>query len=87
LTENLERCAQGDLAVEIDVSAGDADTAAAHESFSTIGKAMTKMIGSIRSLAEDAKSLSASAIDGQLDKRADEGKYRGEYRQIVSGLN
>jgi PAS domain S-box-containing protein len=87
LTANLERCAQGNLSIEIDVSAGDTDTAAAHEAFTTIGNAMSKMIGSIRSLAADVKSLSASAVVGQLDKQADEGKYQGEYREIVSGLN
>jgi methyl-accepting chemotaxis protein len=87
LTANLERCAQGNLSVEINVSAGDQDTAAAHEAFTTIGNAMSKMIGSIRSLAADVKSLSASAVIGQLDKQADEGKYQGEYREIVSGLN
>ncbi|MCC6124740.1 MAG: MCP four helix bundle domain-containing protein [Pirellulales bacterium] len=87
LTKNLERCAQGDLAVKIDITDGDADTAAAHEAFSTIGSAMSKMIDSVRSLAEDVKSLSGAAAVGQLDQRAEEGKYRGEYRDIVAGLN
>jgi PAS domain S-box-containing protein len=87
LTENLGRCAKGDLKVEIEIADGDVDTAAAHDAFTTIGKAMSQMIGSIRSLAADAKSLSDSAAVGQLDKHADEGKYQGEYREIVAGLN
>jgi PAS domain S-box-containing protein len=87
LTANLERCAQGNLSIENDISAGDKDTAAAHDAFSTIGNAMSKMISSIRSLAEDVKSLSASAVKGELEKRTDERKYQGEYREIVAGLN
>jgi methyl-accepting chemotaxis protein len=87
LAENLDRCARGDLAIEIDIAARDADTAATRDAFTTIGNAMSKTIGSIRDLAADVKSLSAAAIVGQLDKQADEAKYQGEYREIVAGLN
>jgi methyl-accepting chemotaxis protein len=87
LTENLSRCAQGDLTVEIDISAGDADTTAACEAFTTIGDAMSQMIGSVRALAADVKSLGESAVIGQLDVRADEQKYQGEFRKIIHGLN
>jgi PAS domain S-box-containing protein len=85
--DNLARCAQGDLAVKINIATGDADTAAACQAFTTIGNAMSQLIGSMRSLAADVKSLSASAVIGQLDRRADEGIYQGEYREIIRGMN
>jgi methyl-accepting chemotaxis protein len=87
LAQNLERCAQGDLAIDTDVAEGDADTAAVRESFVLIGNAVGKTARAIRDLANDVKSLGAAAVNGQLDKRADDSKYQGEYREIIRGMN
>jgi PAS domain S-box-containing protein len=87
LTTNLDRFAEGDLNLAIEIAEGDADTAAARQSFSAIGSAVDKTLGVVRSLAEDVGSLSRAADDGKLDTRADETRYKGEYRQIIQGMN
>jgi methyl-accepting chemotaxis protein len=44
-------------------------------------------ISSIKNLMNDVNELSDSAVNGNLDKRADDGKYKGEYRSLVTGVN
>ncbi len=38
-------------------------------------------------LLTDVESLSAAAVAGELDRRADADGYRGKYREIIRGLN
>jgi methyl-accepting chemotaxis protein len=45
------------------------------------------MMESIDALVDDAKALSAAAVKGDLSKRADAGKHRGEYRKVIDGIN
>ena len=49
--------------------------------------AFIKMIESIQSLAMDANMLSAAAIEGKLDTRADAARHQGEYRRVIEGVN
>ncbi|MGA2296509.1 MAG: methyl-accepting chemotaxis protein [FCB group bacterium] len=48
---------------------------------------MKKMATSIKNLVLETNSLVKSAIDGKLDKRADDKKHQGEYKTIIQGFN
>jgi methyl-accepting chemotaxis protein len=41
----------------------------------------------VRALVSDAKALSAAAVAGVLDTRADASRHQGEFRAIVQGVN
>ncbi len=41
----------------------------------------------IQALATDVNMLSVSAVEGNLEKRADATKHQGDYRKIIEGLN
>jgi methyl-accepting chemotaxis protein len=72
------RIAAGDLAVEIAAGSGDDNTVMA---------AMKTMVDAVRALVADVNTLSESAIAGDLDARADVERHRGEFRQVIAGVN
>jgi methyl-accepting chemotaxis protein len=49
--------------------------------------AFIEMMETVDALVHDAQTLSAAAVRGDLSKRADAGKHRGEYRKVIQGLN
>ncbi|WMW25478.1 methyl-accepting chemotaxis protein [Methanolobus sediminis] len=55
--------------------------------FNTIKNNLNTCIDSINALVADANMLSAAAVKGQLDTRADASKHHGDYRVIVEGVN
>jgi len=69
--------AQGNLDIVVKVLSND----------DILGKAMNTMKDSVRSLVADANSLTAAAVEGKLDFRADAGKHGGDFRKIILGFN
>ncbi|WP_319244825.1 cache domain-containing protein [uncultured Propionivibrio sp.] len=55
--------------------------------FGTLMAAVKGMSGTVRTLVEDANTLSASAQQGKLSVRADAAKHQGEFRAIIDGIN
>jgi methyl-accepting chemotaxis protein len=75
----LDRIAKGDIPAQITLDyAGD---------FNTIRDNLNTCSETIRTLIADVQQLSAAAVSGRLDVRADVGKHRGDYGRIVSGFN
>ncbi len=87
LADGLNRIAQGDLNVTIQVAAGDADLAGIRESFETIGNALNNTMYAVKALADDANMLSKAAVEGKLATRADANKHQGDFRKIIVGVN
>jgi methyl-accepting chemotaxis protein len=83
----LERLALGQLAADVVVAEGDADTAGAREAFRTIGGAIGRSAGAVRALTQDVAGLAEAAIAGKLSDRADAARHQGDYRKIVEGVN
>jgi methyl-accepting chemotaxis protein len=83
----LERLSQGQLAVDVAVEAGDADTAAARDAFVSIAGAIGRSAGAVRALTQDVAVLADAAVAGKLSNRADAARHRGDYRQVVDGVN
>ncbi len=72
-----EQIAAGNLAVEVPV-VSEVDT---------LGISMATMKTSINALIEDATTLTKAAVEGRLATRADAGRHRGAYREIMEGVN
>ena len=53
----------------------------------TLMPTMILMIETIKSLIGETTILTDAAIDGELNTRADESKFQGEWRNLVGGIN
>jgi methyl-accepting chemotaxis protein len=75
----IARIARGDIPEKISADfRGD---------FNAIKDNVNECIAAMNGLITDAKTLAAAAAAGSLDVRAVETSYRGEYRNIIVGMN
>lgn len=49
--------------------------------------ALSKMKANIQNVVTEVNDLSSHAMNGQLDKRADVSRFKGEYLNLTSGIN
>jgi methyl-accepting chemotaxis protein len=52
-----------------------------------LSNGLIKVVDTLKNLARDFKSLTNSALNGELHIRTDESKYQGGFSEIVSGVN
>ncbi len=52
-----------------------------------INDTVERVRGNLKYVAAEGIALADAAVKGQLDARADEGKYTGAWRQIIQGMN
>ena len=71
--------ANGDLDVNLTTTSKDETGILMH--------AFDLMIKSINNVITDTNNLSAAAIAGQLEVRADANKYKGAYKELIDGIN
>ena len=57
------------------------------DEFGIMNESMAIMINSQRSMLEDVHLMAHAAVDGNLKTRADVKKHKGEYAEIISGMN
>jgi methyl-accepting chemotaxis protein len=55
--------------------------------YNTIKNNLNICFDAINLLVKDTKELAATAVEGQLEKRADVTKHGGDFRKIVEGIN
>lgn len=53
----------------------------------TLVPAFIQAMQAISALMQDTETLSAAAVAGQLQSRADAGRHQGEFRKLVEGIN
>ena len=53
----------------------------------TLGMALQEMVTAIRKLVSDAGALGEAAVAGDLGRRVDVSRHRGDFRMIVEGVN
>ncbi len=87
LADNLIHLGNGNLEFETDVAESNEYTEETRENFLKINQTLTQTRDAVRGLVTDADRLAQSAIDGQLDERADADAHKGSYRNIVEGVN
>lgn len=80
---------QRDLAqVACSLSAGDLDVDVQLRSpQDRLGQSMVTMRDSLKAVLADVGELTTAAVDGRLSTRADARKHKGEYANIVQGVN
>ena len=75
----VDRISKGDIPEKItDSYNGD---------FNTIKNNLNTCITAVNKLVEDANMLSAAAVAGKLETRADTAQHQGDFRRIVEGVN
>ena len=75
----VDRISKGDIPEKItDNYNGD---------FNTIKNNLNTCITAVNKLVEDANMLSAAAVAGKLETRADTAQHQGDFRRIVEGVN
>lgn len=72
-----EKIANGDFSTDIKISS-DKDV---------FSKSMLKVSNSIKELVSEVKAMTEAFIEGNLDVRGNPENYRGEYCEIVNGIN
>jgi methyl-accepting chemotaxis protein len=55
--------------------------------FNAIKNNLNRCIDAINGLIREAKTLSQAALNGELNVRADDSNYLGDYREIIRGMN
>ncbi len=75
----FERIARGDVPERL--------AAGWHGEFAAVEESLNRCIDAIRALVADAEALSASAVQGRLDVRADPTRHGGQFRAVVEGVN
>jgi methyl-accepting chemotaxis protein len=78
-TQVLNIVATGDLSKKLELDAQD--------ELGDIARALNRSIDSIKAVSEETITLSKAAVEGKLGTRADASKHKGEYRNIVQGVN
>jgi methyl-accepting chemotaxis protein len=77
--ECIGRISKGDIPPKI--------TASYNGDFNEIKNSLNHCIDAINGMITEAKTLAQAAVSGELDVRADDSSYRGEYREIIRGMN
>jgi len=77
--EYVDRISKGDLPPKI--------TEEWRGDFNEIKNNLNNCIGNITALVEDAAMLTAAAVEGRLQTRADVRRHRGDYAKVVQGVN
>ncbi len=79
LVDAADMLAKGDTDIQIDISSRD--------EIGMLVKSFGEVVSSIKLLAADANMLSAAAIAGDYNTRADAERHQGDYKNIVTGVN
>ncbi|OFV68943.1 methyl-accepting chemotaxis protein [Acetobacterium wieringae] len=87
LEKNLYRLAKGNLDFDLEISMGNAYTTEVYEHFKAIGRSLKEVKKSIDNLIEDSMMLTNSVLKGDLGVKADEEKFSGSWKALISGMN
>jgi methyl-accepting chemotaxis protein len=87
LSNNLNLIALGEFNFDENLTSPDENTKEDFENFSVIYDNLNIVKSSIKKLIEDANGLVKAAIEGELNARANTDEHKGEYKNIVSGVN
>ncbi|WP_050738422.1 methyl-accepting chemotaxis protein [Acetobacterium bakii] len=87
LEQNLLRLAEGNLEFDMDIANPNEYTGEMFEQFQVINKYLMEVKKSICNMIEDASMLMNAAVEGKLEKRADETKFKGSWYTLINGMN
>ncbi|MGE5480890.1 MAG: methyl-accepting chemotaxis protein [Chloroflexota bacterium] len=76
---SADEMAEGKLNIKFDTSKNDET--------GLLMQSLDKMSSALRGVLGEVNSLSADAVNGKLDSRADADNYKGDYKTLVVGIN
>jgi len=79
LMEGADKMAQGNFEFKLDIDTKD--------EIGALAKSVQAMQAAVQAMIVDTNVLIKSAVDGQLETRADATKHQGDFRKIVEGVN
>ena len=86
VTGTLANISNGDLS-ELDAYKQTGNGAGRRSENDILVPSMIRVMESLNAVIADANKLSNAAAQGQLEVRADQNQYRGNYRDIIEGMN
>ncbi len=87
LASNLLNLADGNLDFDTNIAEVGEYTVEINDEFKEIEMSLGLVKKSIAILIENVTALSTAAIEGKLDKKADETKFNGSWKTLISGMN
>lgn len=87
VAENLKKLAEGNLNLDLTVTEADQYTREVRENFIVINQRLDQVKSSIKALVDDVDLITKAGTDGRLNVRADVSRHKGDYAQIVKGVN
>lgn len=75
----LDKVATGDLSESLIVRTKD--------EFRQVSASLDTVITTIKALVSDANAITEACIEGKLSTRADVNRFKGGYREVVTGIN
>ncbi len=72
-----EKIAEGNLSVEVSILSEK----------DVLGKSLTKMVNTIKSIVGNISELTDATLEGRLDARGDADRFGGAYAKIIKGVN
>jgi len=87
LSKNLNLISEGNLNLDLKVTAKDVDTEDEFNNFSDISVNLGQVKDAINGVIDEASMLSRAALEGKLDTRGDLSRFKGGFSNIVSGVN
>lgn len=87
LIKILEVVSGGDLDIKEEYVTGSEDTQFVADNFNKIYSSLFKTINVFKDLTNDVNELSHNAVNGNLTFRAEANKYKGDFKDIIEGIN
>jgi methyl-accepting chemotaxis protein len=72
------------------IALGDMNQKIDHRSKDEVGllaDSFRAVIDAVKALTQDTRALAGAAVEGKLGTRADASKHRGEFREVIEGVN
>lgn len=88
VVSNLAKVSEGDLdSIDTKLTDVNEDLKGVAENFAKINRGLDATVAAIQTLVSDANTLADAAKSGDLAKRADLNRHKGDFREVVKGVN
>jgi methyl-accepting chemotaxis protein len=87
LASNIEKLSEGNIDIDLTLNAPNKYTEAEYANFKEISSNLEEVRDSIKNVLTDTNGLVDALSDGNIGFRANAKKHKGNFNQIISGIN
>jgi len=87
ISGNLAALAEGNLDFDLSLGESNEYTAEVHDMMQKINGNLEAVRDAVGMLVSDSQMLVEAATNGELSTRADAGRHKGDFREIIDGIN